>query len=268
MCARAKLGWSDDTSVDVRRWLRGSAARVRELAFLRELGERGEVASWPRRVATRHPATVRQGRWPREEWRRVIGELGAVGIEWDDVALGVSRGADVAAPTRAGNLHVHVGALLFDGGRCVVFASASPIPDPLVALVLGYVTPSRSRRRQGARSELRPPFDAKLGDERSDTATQREADVVEVRRARDGHAVVRCEHHFCSQAADRASHRCGDNLAKLVNDGVSRQQQHRPALVWRSKRVPTDFTALHSRIRPILRRPTPGAPLRPRTPPA
>ena len=120
---------SDDDSVDVRRWLRGSHLRVRELAFLRELGDRAEVTRWPRRAATERPGAVQHGRWPREEWRRVLGELATAGIDWDDVAIGVSRGVDIATPAPIGRLRIFVGTLLFDGGRCFVFASAFPVPQ-------------------------------------------------------------------------------------------------------------------------------------------
>jgi hypothetical protein len=149
-----------DDSVDLRRWLRGRNERLRELAFLRTLGREGAAMRWPKRRAVARPVAVKHGRWTRRIWQRVIRDVADAGIPWNDAAIGVSRVGLVGKLVRSRELHVVVGALAFDGGRLVVFASASlaggqtpwePLP-PSLARSLRRVLSAAGFKPDGARS--------------------------------------------------------------------------------------------------------------------
>ena len=108
-CAGYEPWLSDDRSADIRRWLRTASDRRRELRFLEDLGSRGAVVRWPRRIATSRPTPTPQGRWSRSRWERVIGEAYQSRVEWDDGGLCFSRTSKRAAPPKSGLLTVNAG---------------------------------------------------------------------------------------------------------------------------------------------------------------
>jgi hypothetical protein len=93
--------------------------------------------------------------------------------------------------------------------------------------------------------DLRPAFGPQARHDGSKARPLREANVVEVQRASDGHAILRDEYDLGRQPADRSRGRHDDELIERIDDGVARQKQNRSALVGLGERVPTDFTAVH-----------------------
>ena len=120
-----ELWLSHDKSADLRRWLRGRRYRLRELAFLRDLGDRAAPARWPTRRPAKRPVAVSHGRWARSVWWRVVREVEAAHIRWDDAALALSREGVFTEPIGSRELRVVVSALAFDERRFVVSVSAS-----------------------------------------------------------------------------------------------------------------------------------------------
>jgi hypothetical protein len=72
-----------EDQVDLRRWLRGKQERLRELAFLRDLGNRAAPMRWPRRRPVVRPVAVQHGHWSRALWWSVIREVAEAGIRWN-----------------------------------------------------------------------------------------------------------------------------------------------------------------------------------------
>jgi hypothetical protein len=124
---------ADDESVDLRRWLRGERQRLAELGFLRELGAVGERACWPTRAPTSRPAPVPFARWARADWARVIREVRAAGIPWDNAGISISRSAVYPARVSARGLRISVGLVgwddTVDGKRLLVWASVADATD-------------------------------------------------------------------------------------------------------------------------------------------
>ncbi len=164
---------SHEGSVDLRRWLRGRRDRLRELAFLRDLGDRATPVRWPRRRPAVRPVAVKLGRWARPLWWRVVRDVEEARIHWDDAALGLSR-LGVFTEVGPRELHLVVSAVAFDEGRLLVFASASlagtgktrePMP-PRLARAFRQVVSAAGFRPDGFRSSDRSWLRGRVGFER------------------------------------------------------------------------------------------------------
>lgn len=102
---------SDDSSEDLRRWLRTASERRRELQLLARLGPTGAVTHWPSRIAISRPAPIKRGRWSRAQWARVVDEVRESPVDWDDIGIGFSRSTTRLAPTASGSVTISVGLL-------------------------------------------------------------------------------------------------------------------------------------------------------------
>src|SRR5258708_27994952 len=87
-----------------------------------------------------------------------------------------------------------------------------------------------------------PPFGTKLANERANTRTLSQADVIKVGCAGHRHTIVRREHDLRGEPTDRSGQRRRDDLAELLDDSISSEEENGPAFVSRPKRVPPDLT--------------------------
>lgn len=136
-----------DDSAHVRRWLRTSVERCRELAFLRELGPHGDAVRWPRRSLRTAPPLNVDRRESRAAWVRVARQICDAGFAWEDVGLCLSRVGQRAVPTAPGTLCVTVSVI-----PCVV--------DPPTRLFL--VSADVSEPGQGSWRRPLPPRIARI----------------------------------------------------------------------------------------------------------
>jgi hypothetical protein len=100
-----------EDSSDLRRRLRTSAERRRELAFLKDLGLAGSPATWPRRTVQGLPAQRTHVRHSRGQWKRVIDEARACDAGWDDLCIGFSRSGKRTARATTGAIAWTVGVI-------------------------------------------------------------------------------------------------------------------------------------------------------------
>lgn len=186
-----ELWFSQAGSVDLRRWLRTSAERRRELRLLADLGVEGAVARWPRRIVRCAPARDDRWRAPRAVWLRVARDICKADVRWDDVCLCMSRTAEVHAPTPSGSVQVTVSVLpiVQSTGRREYYVAADisdPAakrpPPPIVARVFGRFLRAEGLVPDGVRStksgkvdRTRVGFDVFADDARSATRTAQRA---------------------------------------------------------------------------------------------
>jgi hypothetical protein len=127
-----------DKSADVRRWLRTSAERSRELAFLDELGVHGDAVRWPRRSLRTAPPTKVQHSEARAAWTRAARQICDAGFTWDDVSICLSRFGQRSLPAAAGTLCVTVSVIPYVPDR----------PTRLFRVSADVSQPSRGLRRR------------------------------------------------------------------------------------------------------------------------
>src|ERR1017187_6010498 len=72
----------------------------------------------------------------------------------------------------------------------------------------------------------------------------RQRHVIEIKRARRRHPVINGQDHLSCQSSDCSRRRYHDDLVQPIDDNISCENQDRPPLIGKPKRIPADLTTL------------------------
>src|SRR5450759_5813099 len=69
--------------------------------------------------------------------------------------------------------------------------------------------------------------------------------MIEIQRARGRHPVIRCQDYLSRQSPNCSRRRYDDDLVQTVDNVISCENQNRPPLIGKPKRIPADLATLH-----------------------